>query len=85
MTHITIYEQDCCGQKQFRVMRDDGGLIFGSIATDFATHKEAVSAILGEFRRKKLGAVHITSSSPGLPDCHMTVEHGEGKEVASDD
>lgn len=56
MPSVTIYEQDCHGQTQYRAMRDDGRPIIGqSLQVDFPTKAEAMSAVLGEFRRNKLG------------------------------
>ena len=59
MTSVDLYEQTCHGVVQYRVMRTDGRLIFDRIQTDFGTEEDAVNAIRGEFRRKKLGPVRI--------------------------
>jgi hypothetical protein len=71
MTHVSVYEQTCHGVVQYRVMRDDGRLIFDRFQTDFESEQEAISAIRGEFRRKKLGRVSIRVRYMGgnqLPD-----------------
>jgi hypothetical protein len=57
MTKVSIYEQEMFGKIHWRVMRDDGRLIFDRHQTDFESEADAVQAIEGEFRRKKLGAV----------------------------
>jgi hypothetical protein len=59
MTNVTIYEQECFGQTHFRTVRDDGWLLFGRHQTDFPSQEEALSAVLGEFRREKLGPVKV--------------------------
>lgn len=58
-TIVSVYRQDCCGRIHYRVMRDDGQRIFERHMTDFESKDEAVSAIEGEFRRKKLGHPQI--------------------------
>lgn len=59
MTNVTVYEQDCFGRIQYRAVRDDGCLLFGRHQTDFDTKDEALAAVLGEFRREKLGPVKV--------------------------
>ena len=59
MVHVSVYEQTCHGVVQYRVMRDDGLLVFDRIQTDFEREEEAVNAVRGEFRRKSLGAVSV--------------------------
>ena len=59
MTTVSIYEQDLFGTIHWRVMRDDGRLIFDRHQTDFESEGDALAAIKGEFRRKQLGEVEI--------------------------
>ena len=59
MTRVSVFEQECFGVIHYRVMRDDGRLIFDRHQTDFPSESEAVDAILGEFRRKQLGQVRV--------------------------
>ena len=59
MTNVTIYEQECFGQTHFRTMRDDGRLLFGRHQVDFPSRDEALSAVVSEFRREKLGPVSV--------------------------
>ncbi|MHC4867947.1 MAG: hypothetical protein ACYTEX_28075 [Planctomycetota bacterium] len=66
MTNVTIYEQECFGQTHFRTVRDDGWLLFGRHQTDFPSQEEALSAVLGEFRREKLGPVKVGNRGVGL-------------------
>lgn len=71
LTQVSVYEQTCHGRVQYRVMRDDGQRIFERIMTDFDTEDEALAAIQGEFRRKRLGAVRVRVRTMGpdqLPD-----------------
>lgn len=58
-TQVSVYQQTCHGRVQYRVMRDDGQLIFDRHQTDFDNEDEALAAIRGEFRRKRLGAVRV--------------------------
>ena len=60
VTKVSIYEQEMFGATHWRVMRDDGRLIFDRHQTDFPSEDEAVQAIAGEFRRKQLGEVEAT-------------------------
>lgn len=60
MVNVSVYEQECWGVIHWRVMRDDGQLIFGRHQTDFPAEQEAVAAITGEFRRKQLGPAQVT-------------------------
>jgi len=59
MISVNVYEQEMFGSTHFRVMRDDGRLIFGRHALDFQSREEASAAIRGEFRRNQLGAGQI--------------------------
>ena len=64
MIRVSIYEQEMFGTVHWRVMRDDGRLIFDRFQTDFPSREEALSAVQGEFRRKHLqGTVRIQSFS----------------------
>lgn len=68
---VSVYQQTCHGRVQYRVMRDDGQLIFDRHMTDFDSEDEALAALRGEFRRKRLGAVRVRVSYMGadqLPD-----------------
>ena len=56
---ISIYEQECFGKTHYRVMRNDGLLIFDRHMTDFDSLADAEQAIEGEFRRKKLGGYSL--------------------------
>lgn len=63
MIKVSIYEQDLFGTVHWRVMRDDGRLIFDRFQTDFPSREEAVSACQGEFRRNHLvGTARIVST-----------------------
>ena len=55
MISISIYEQELFGTIHWRVMRDDGRLIFDRHQTDFPNRDEAIAAVRGTFRREKLG------------------------------
>lgn len=59
MITVSVYEQEMFGQTHWRVMRDDGQLIFGRHQTDFPSREDASIAINGVFRREKLGAGQI--------------------------
>ena len=61
MTIVDVYEQDCHGRTQYRVMRRDGLLVFGVHQLDCGSQDEAVALIRGEFRRNRLGAFEIHS------------------------
>jgi len=52
---VRVYEQELFGTVHWRVIRDDGRLIFDRHQTDFPAQDEAIEAIRGEFRRKNLG------------------------------
>jgi len=71
MTNVTIYEQECFGQTHYRAVRDDGLLLFGRHQTDFPSKDEAVSAVLAEFRRKRLGAVRVSFVPLPLCQCEQ--------------
>jgi hypothetical protein len=60
MSKVSVYEQECCGAIHWRVMRDDGRLIFNSHMVDFPCEQEAIDAIAGEFRRKQLGPAQVS-------------------------
>lgn len=55
MIKVRVYEQELFGTVHWRVIRDDGRLIFDRHQTDFPAQDEAIEAIRGEFRRKNLG------------------------------
>ena len=59
MLHVSIYEQECCGTVHYRVVRDDGRLIFDRLQTDFPERDEAISAVTSEFRRSKTGPFEV--------------------------
>lgn len=71
LPNVSVYQQTCHGRVQYRVMRDDGHLIFDRHMTDFESEEWALTAIRGEFRRKRLGAVRVRVCYMGpnqLPD-----------------
>ena len=56
-------------------MRDDGRLLFGRHPSDFPSQQEALSAVLAEFRRDKLGPVNV--SLVPLAYGRVTLHRGE--------
>jgi hypothetical protein len=60
MSKVSVYEQELFGATHWRVMRDDGRLIFDRHQTDFPSEQEAIAAIAGEFRRKQLGPAQVS-------------------------
>lgn len=59
---IQLRKLDSCGRELWRVMRLDGDRrIFDANMLDFDSEGEALLAIDGEFRRKKLGPYLVVS------------------------
>jgi hypothetical protein len=56
---VSIYEQDCHGKTQWRVMRDDALPIMDCHQVDFVSEEDAVDAVFDWVRRNKLGPVQI--------------------------
>lgn len=59
MIKVSVYEQELFGTVHWRVMRDDGRLIFDRHQTDFPSRDEAIQAIDGDACRNKLGAISV--------------------------
>lgn len=56
---VSIYEQDCHGKTQWRVMRDDALRIMDCHQVDFESEDEAVDAVFAWVRRTCAGPVQI--------------------------
>ena len=61
MICVSVYEQELFGKVHYRVVRDDGRLIFDRHQTDFESEADAVACIRGECRRNLLGPVRVTA------------------------
>lgn len=53
---VNIFEQECHGVMQYRVMRKDGQKFMGCIQIDFENEEEAIRLTLAELRRNGLEA-----------------------------